>query len=87
MPYVLDLVRLATSIQLAPDRNINNRQAADTLLRVIGRDWMIHSRRCCSKARPGCGLTPNPARASRRNSGIKSPNIGNSCRRRTLPKR
>jgi hypothetical protein len=33
MPYVLDLVRLATSIQLAPDRNINNRQAADALLR------------------------------------------------------
>ena len=33
MPYVLDLVRLATSIQLAPDRRIGNRRAAAALLR------------------------------------------------------
>jgi hypothetical protein len=33
MPYVLDLVRLATSIQLAPDLEIGNRRAAAALLR------------------------------------------------------
>ena len=33
MPYVLDLVRLATSIQLAPDLAIGNRRAAAALLR------------------------------------------------------
>jgi hypothetical protein len=33
MPYVLDLVRLATSIQLAPDRRIGSRRAAAALLR------------------------------------------------------
>jgi hypothetical protein len=32
MPYVLDLVRLATSIQLAPDLEIGNRRAAAALL-------------------------------------------------------
>jgi hypothetical protein len=33
MPSVLDLVRLATSFQLAPNREIGNRQAANALLR------------------------------------------------------
>jgi hypothetical protein len=33
MPSVLDLVRLATSIQLAPDRTIGNRRAAEALLK------------------------------------------------------
>jgi hypothetical protein len=33
MPSVLDLVRLATSIQLAPDLELSNRRAADALLK------------------------------------------------------
>lgn len=33
MPYVLDLVRLATSIQLAPGLGVRNRSVADALLR------------------------------------------------------
>ena len=33
MPYVLDLVRLATSIQLAPHPALDNRRAAEALLR------------------------------------------------------
>ena len=33
MPSVLDLVRLATSIQLAPDLELSNRRAAEALLR------------------------------------------------------
>jgi len=33
MPYVLDLVRLATSIQLAPELEISNRRAAAALLK------------------------------------------------------
>jgi hypothetical protein len=33
MPYVLDLVRLATSIRIAPDRAVDNRKAAAMLIR------------------------------------------------------
>ena len=32
MPYVFDLVRLATSIRLAPDRSVSNRKAAEILI-------------------------------------------------------
>jgi hypothetical protein len=32
MPFVLDLVRLATSIRLAPDRSVSNSKAADLLI-------------------------------------------------------
>jgi hypothetical protein len=32
MPYVFDLVRLATSIRLAPDRSVSNGKAADILI-------------------------------------------------------
>src|SRR4051794_40193183 len=33
MPYVLDLVRLATSIRIAPDRAVDNRKAAAMLIK------------------------------------------------------
>src|SRR5262245_63634796 len=33
MPYVLDLVRLASSVRLAPDLALNNRAAAEAILK------------------------------------------------------
>jgi uncharacterized protein (DUF2252 family) len=73
MPYVLDIVRLVTSIQLAPDRPraINNEAAANAVLLAIAKGWRTQGPLCCSKAGPGSGPMPSLARTSRRNSGMK----------------
>ena len=53
MPFVLDLVRLATSIRLAPDRAVNNRKAAAILIGAISRA-KVPQPALLDEARPGC---------------------------------
>ena len=62
MPYVLDLVRLVTSIQLAPrSRRSSNQARRQRRAQGLSRGpRSTRSRRCCSKAKPGCDPMPSP---------------------------
>lgn len=85
MPYTLDLVRLATSIRLAPKLDISNAAAAEALLKGY--------REGLKQPQPALlhegetWLRPYAERpdAGRRNSGRRSPHIRRPGRRRRLP--
>ena len=51
MPFVLDLVRLATSIRLAPDRSVSNDKAAELLIAGYLEGSECLNRRCWMKAK------------------------------------
>ena len=82
MPYVLDLVRLAASIRLAPDLAVGNQAAAEALLKGYREGLDDPQPALLTKAKPGCGPMPNAPTSSRRNSGRKSPDIPRQVRRR-----
>ena len=62
MPYVLDLVRLVTSIQLAPSGDTTRGTPPTPCSGVTARASKTRSRRCFSKAKPGCGSYAEPAK-------------------------
>ena len=72
MPYVLDLVRLATSIRLAADLDTSNQAVARELLDGYDEGLSTPQPALLSKAKPGCATMPSPTRTSPRNSGAKS---------------
>ena len=61
MPYLLDLVRLATSIRLAANLEISNKAVARALLEGYDEGLEHRSRLSSSRERPGCGIMPSPA--------------------------